>query len=76
MPLTVSSLHSLIAQGRASFDASQFSKLPGEVPEWPNGLASKAGVLARGPWVQIPPSPPNHASCDPPALDHCIERFA
>lgn len=67
--------HSLIGQGCASFGASPFSMLPGEVPEWPNGLASKAGVLARGPWVQIPPSPPSNASYNPPALDRVIESL-
>ena len=64
--------HSLIGQGRASYGASQFSKLPGEVPEWPNGLASKAGVLARGPWVQIPPSPPNQNLLDPTLFLSCL----
>ncbi len=46
--------HSLIGQGCASFGASPFSMLPGEVPEWPNGLASKAGVLARvAEWTRL-----------------------
>ncbi len=30
----------------------------GEVPEWLNGTVSKTVVLARVPWVRIPPSPP------------------
>ena len=31
--------------------------ISGEVPEWSNGLDSKSSVLARVPWVRIPPSP-------------------
>ena len=30
----------------------------GEVREWPIRTVSKTVVLVRGPWVQIPPSPP------------------
>ena len=36
----------------------------GEVREWPNRAVSKTAVLATGPWVRSPPSPPNQAcSC-------------
>ena len=31
----------------------------GEVPEWSNGAVSKTVDRASGPWVRIPPSPPN-----------------
>ena len=31
----------------------------GEVREWPNRAVSKTAVLATGPWVRSPPSPPN-----------------
>ena len=31
----------------------------GEVSEWFMVPLSKSGVLARGPWVRIPPSPPS-----------------
>ena len=31
----------------------------GEVPEWPIGAVSKTVDLLRGPWVRIPPSPPD-----------------
>ena len=34
----------------------------GEVPEWLNGTVSKTVVLARVPWVRIPPSPPLYKS--------------
>src|SRR5712692_971568 len=30
----------------------------GEVREWPNRAVSKTAVLATGPWVRSPPSPP------------------
>ncbi|CUQ66055.1 protein of unknown function [Candidatus Nitrospira inopinata] len=33
----------------------------GEVREWTNRRAWRARVLATGPWVRIPPSPPNTA---------------
>jgi len=33
----------------------------GEVREWPNRAVSKTAVLATGPWVRSPPSPPNQA---------------
>jgi hypothetical protein len=34
-------------------------RLPcGEVREWPNRAVSKTAVLATGPWVRSPPSPP------------------
>ncbi len=32
--------------------------LRGEVREWPNRAVSKTAVLATGPWVRSPPSPP------------------
>ena len=38
----------------------------GEVPEWLNGTVSKTVVLARVPWVRIPPSPP--LSCSEPEM--------
>src|SRR5713226_4738572 len=39
----------------------------GEVREWPNRAVSKTAVLATGPWVRSPPSPPNQArSCRRP----------
>ena len=31
----------------------------GEVPEWSNGAVSKTVDRASGPWVRIPPSPPD-----------------
>jgi len=34
----------------------------GEVREWPNRAVSKTAVRATGPWVRIPPSPPDFNS--------------
>ena len=36
----------------------------GEVREWTNRHAWKACVPAMGPWVRIPPSPPDEASAE------------
>src|SRR5688572_17090115 len=38
-----------------------FRFVDGEVREWTNRHAWKACVPATGPWVRIPPSPPNKA---------------
>src|SRR5690606_19687520 len=37
----------------------------GGVPERLNGSVLKTDVLARGPWVRIPPPPPPHRACTP-----------
>ena len=37
----------------------------GEVPEWSNGAVSKTVDRASGPWVRIPPSPPDRNARDP-----------
>ena len=57
-------LHQLAAHRTACYDARLLSiakKSRGEVREWPNRRAWKARVLETGPWVQIPPSPPDLA---------------
>ncbi len=35
------------------------NRRPGEVPEWSIGAVSKTVDRASGPWVRIPPSPPD-----------------
>ena len=51
----------------------------GEVPEWSNGAVSKTVDRASGPWVRIPPSPPDvclHRVCLPRRVRSRVFRLS
>src|SRR6187399_721618 len=49
----------------ATLPRREASSTCGEVREWPNRAVSKTAVLATGPWVRSPPSPPKHRRIHP-----------
>ena len=53
----------IVSKKKQKVSSSQQScglKKTGEVSEWSMVLDSKSSVLSKGPWVRIPPSPPEN----------------